>query len=246
MRPPGAAAEGQGASRPGAPGSATAPIARPSANHGPRRGGVRPSLVVLHYTAMQSAGAALERLSSPDHEVSAHYLIAEDGCVFRMVDEAHRAWHAGAGAWGPVTDVNSASIGIELANPGDAPFAAPLMAALEALLADILIRHRLPPQAVIGHSDCAPGRKADPGRRFDWRRLARGGLSVWPEPGAPPPDADLARDLRRFGYTAPAPPEAILAAFRLRFRPGAEGPATDADRAIAADLARRFPPPVSR
>lgn len=223
-------------------------LSHPSPNHGERRGGVRPSLVVLHYTAMRSADEALERLCAPDFEVSAHYLIAEDGRILRLVEEDRRAWHAGIGAWGAVTDVNSASIGIELANPGDAPFAARLMDALEALLADILARHRLPPKAVIAHSDCAPGRKIDPGRRFDWRRLSRAGLSVWPEPpgeaieGAIGGDSrgDIADDLRRFGYTAEAPFDAVLAAFRLRFRPGAEGPATPADRAMAADLARRF------
>lgn len=215
----------------------------PSPNFGQRRGGAGVSLVVLHYTAMASAEAALARLCDPGHEVSAHYLVAEDGRVFGLVDEAERAWHAGAGAWGGIGDVNSASIGIELANPGDAPFAAPLMAALEALLADILARHSLPPEAVIGHSDCAPGRKTDPGPRFDWRRLARSGLSVWPETGeaheAPP--AGFQADLRRIGYTAAAPPEALLAAFRLRFRPGARGPLAAADAAAAADLARRYP-----
>ena len=215
-------------------------ISHPSPNEGERRSGERPSLVVLHYTAMRSADEALKRLCAPEFAVSAHYLIAEDGRIFALVDEDRRAWHAGVGAWGAVTDVNSASIGIELANPGDAPFAAALMDALEGLLAGILARHRLPPEAVIAHSDCAPGRKIDPGRRFDWQRLARAGLSVWPAPGAAA-GGDFAQDLRRFGYTAEAPPEAILAAFRLRFRPGAEGPVTDADRALAADLARRFP-----
>ncbi|MCX7643711.1 MAG: N-acetylmuramoyl-L-alanine amidase [Rhodobacteraceae bacterium] len=217
-------------------------VCHPSPNHGDRRGGARPSLVVLHYTAMRSAEEALCRLCAPEFEVSAHYLIAEDGTVFQLVAEDRRAWHAGVSAWGPVTDVNSASIGIELCNPGDAPYAAPQMAALEALLADVLARHALPPEAVIAHSDCAPGRKIDPGPRFDWRRLALSGLSVWPEADCPPPAEDgLLRDLRAFGYTAEAAPEALLAAFRLRFRPGAEGPPGDEDRAMAADLARRFP-----
>lgn len=218
-------------------------LAHPSPNFGERRGGARPTLVVLHYTAMPTAEAALARLCSPEHEVSAHYLVAEDGRVFRLVDEARRAWHAGKGAWGAVTDVNSASIGIELANPGDAPFAAPLMASLEALLADILDRHAIPPERVIAHSDCAPDRKADPGARFDWRRLARAGLSVWPEAGESF-EADPARlraDLRSFGYTAAAAPEALLAAFRLRFRPGAGGPLGPADMAAASSLAGRFP-----
>lgn len=217
-------------------------VCHPSPNHGDRRGGARPTLVVLHYTAMQSAEEALRRLCAPEFEVSAHYLVGEDGTVYQLVAEDRRAWHAGVSAWGPVTDVNSASIGIELANPGDAPYGEPQMTALERLLADILRRHALPPEAVIAHSDCAPGRKIDPGPKFDWRRLALSGLSVWPEAGHPPPAGDrLLRDLKAFGYTAEAPPEALLAAFRLRFRPGAEGPPAAEDRAMAADLARRFP-----
>jgi N-acetylmuramoyl-L-alanine amidase len=217
-------------------------ICHPSPNQGERRGGMRPSLVVLHYTAMRSAAEALQRLCSSEFEVSAHYLVAEDGAVYQLVPENRRAWHAGVSAWGSVTDVNSASIGIELCNPGNAPYGEPQMAALEALLADILGRHSLPPQAVIAHSDCAPGRKIDPGPKFDWRRLALSGLSVWPEPGRPASAGEgLVRDLRAFGYTAEAPPDTLLTAFRLRFRPGAEGPPTAEDRALAADLATRFP-----
>jgi N-acetylmuramoyl-L-alanine amidase len=232
--------------------AAVPPLAFPSPNHGPRRGGARPSLVVLHYTAMPSAEAALARLTAPEHQVSAHYLVAEDGRVFALVDEAQRAWHAGAGAWGATTDVNSASIGIELANPGDAPFAAPQMAALEALLTEVMGRHGIPPERVIAHSDCAPGRKADPGARFDWRRLALRGLSVWPSvlpaPDAPAADNAALPDPAAFlghlwalGYAPAAAPEALLAAFRLRFRPGAQGPLGPADLAAAADLARRYP-----
>ena len=152
-------------------------IDHPSENHGERRRGARPSLVVLHYTAMAGAQAALDRLCAPEHQVSAHWLIAADGCIFRLVDEARRAWHAGAGAWGAVEDVNSASIGIELDNLGDHPFAAPQMAALEALLGEVLGRWSIPAQGVIAHSDLAPARKGDPGPRFDWRRLARAGLA---------------------------------------------------------------------
>ncbi|RMH49756.1 MAG: N-acetylmuramoyl-L-alanine amidase, partial [Alphaproteobacteria bacterium] len=155
----------------------------PSPNHGERRGGMRPRLVVLHHTAMAGVGAALARLCDPAAEVSAHWLIGADGAVHALVPEERRAWHAGAGAWGRVTDVNSASIGIELDNPGDRPFAAAQMRALETLLDAIMARWNIPPQGVIGHSDMAPGRKRDPGARFDWFRLARAGRSVWP-PGA--------------------------------------------------------------
>jgi N-acetylmuramoyl-L-alanine amidase len=162
------------------------------------------------------------------------------------VDEAARAWHAGAGAWGAVTDVNSRSIGIEIDNDGRSPFSEPAMAALERLLPGVMARWSIPPERVIGHSDMAPERKADPGARFDWARLARLGLACGPperpvEGEGPCDPAALARALHALGYTAEAPPEARLAAFRLRFRPGARGPATRADLALAETLARAFP-----
>lgn len=208
-----------------------------SPNFGPRRDGAVPRLIVIHYTAMPSCAAALARLCDPAAEVSAHWLIAEDGATEQLVDEALRAWHAGAGGWGGLTDVNSHSIGIELANSGDAPFPEPQMAALEQLLRGIMERWAIPPEGVIGHSDMAPTRKCDPGPRFDWRRLALQGLSVWPETAEP---GDFASSLARIGYPA-ASPENLLAAFRLRFRPGASGPESDTDRAMAASLAARFP-----
>ncbi|WP_367890191.1 N-acetylmuramoyl-L-alanine amidase [Rhodobacter calidifons] len=226
-------------------------LTHPSPNFGDRRGR-RVELVVLHYTAMSSCAAALERLCDPEAEVSAHYLIDTDGTVLSLVDEAHRAWHAGAGAWAGAEDVNARSIGIELANPGDRPFPEPQMQALEALLADVLARHRLSPQAVIAHSDMAPERKGDPGPRFDWRRLALQGLSVWPDlPAAPPPPPSPTRgeegalpdmagflaDLAAFGYPQAAP-EVLLTAFRLRFRPWGRGPLAASDCAVAASLAR--------
>ncbi|MEL6644761.1 MAG: N-acetylmuramoyl-L-alanine amidase [Pseudomonadota bacterium] len=214
-----------------------AALTHPSPNYGDRRDGAAVSLVVLHYTAMDSAEAAIERLCDPVAEVSAHYLIAEDGELCTLVAEKKRAWHAGAGAWQGCRDVNSASIGIELANDGASPFAEVQMAALERLLDDILVRYGLGPEAVIGHSDMAPARKGDPGRRFDWRRLAKAGRSVWPrgaEPGA------FFEDAVRFGYPVDAGEDAVLAAFRLRFRPGASGPVDPADAALAADLAARF------
>lgn len=231
-------------------------LTHPSPNFGDRRGR-RVELVVLHYTAMASCAEALARLCDPRAEVSAHYLLAEDGTVLSLVDEAARAWHAGAGAWRGEGDVNSRSIGIELANPGDRPFPAPQMRALEGLLADLLQRHALPPGAVIAHSDLAPDRKGDPGPCFDWRRLALQGLAVWPvlslasppPPPAPPSpmrgegtaSADMAdmagfvADLRAFGYPE-ARPETLLTAFRLRFRPWARGPLAATDRRLAAGL----------
>ena len=213
---------------------------RPSPNCGPRRDAARPDMVVLHYTGMATAAEALDRLCDPAAEVSAHYLITETGDLCRLVPEHLRAWHAGAGRWGGVTDVNSRSIGIELANPGTHPFPAPQMAALERLLAGLLSRHAIAPARVIAHSDMAPARKSDPGPRFDWCRLARAGLSVWPRP-LPGPHPPLAASLTTIGYDPALPADLRLAAFRLRFRPWATGPACAEDAARAHDLARRFP-----
>ena len=219
-------------------------VDHPSPNHGPRRGGARPDIVVLHYTAMKGRDDALARLCDPDAQVSAHYLIDEAGRIFRLVPEAERAWHAGAGGWGAVTDINSRSLGIELVNPGDAPFPAPQMAALEALLRRLLTVWAIPPERVIGHACMAPERKADPGPRFDWRRLARGGLAIWPDgaldAGPPADPAGFAGLAARFGYPA-APPDALLAAFRARFRPWASGPLAPEDTGVLAQLADRWP-----
>jgi N-acetylmuramoyl-L-alanine amidase len=197
-----------------------------------------PDLVVIHYTGMASCAAAQARLCDPAAEVSAHWLIDTDGTCTALVDEDRRAWHAGAGRWQGREDVNSRSIGIELQNDGSAPFAAPQMAALERLLAQVLVRWPIRPAGVIAHSDMAPDRKADPGPRFDWRRLARAGLAVWPAEGVADP-AGFLRNAVGFGY--PALDEAVvLRAFRLRFRPWAAGPADAVDAGMAADLARRF------
>ncbi len=193
---------------------------------------MQPSLIVIHYTGMASCAEARARLCDPLAEVSAHWLISETGELDALVPEHLRAWHAGAGAWGGVSDVNSASIGIELANPGDRPFPEAQMAALERLLPEIMARWHIPARGVIAHSDMAPTRKADPGPRFDWRRLAMQGLAVWPEVGEA---GDFWADLRAFGYPD-APREAVLAAFRLRFRPGAGGPQDAVDAALASGL----------
>ncbi|MCV6591771.1 MAG: N-acetylmuramoyl-L-alanine amidase [Silicimonas sp.] len=211
---------------------------RPSPNFGPRRDGLGVSLIVLHYTAMESCEAAATRLCAPEAEVSAHYLIGRDGALIRLVDEENRAWHAGAGSWGGFDDINSRSIGIELDNDGQGPFDEALMTTLEALLAELLDRHALPPKAVIAHADMAPGRKRDPGRFFDWQRLARAGLSVWPEPAL---GGGFMNDAKRFGYPVDAGEGAVLEAFRQRFRPDATGPLSAADAAMMAGLARRFP-----
>jgi N-acetylmuramoyl-L-alanine amidase len=207
-----------------------------------------PDLVVLHYTAMESCDAARARLCAAEHEVSAHYVIAADGGLIQLVEEGERAWHAGAGAWGAVTDVNSRSIGVELDNDGRQPFAEAQLVALERLLADILTRHAIPPERVIGHSDMAPGRKRDPGGLFPWARLAAAGLSVWPETQAqavapleatPERLARLVAALTGFGYRG-SRALVLFDAFRQRFRPGA-GAFDAVDLAFAEDLAARWP-----
>jgi N-acetylmuramoyl-L-alanine amidase len=180
---------------------------------------------------MATCAEARTRLCDPAFEVSCHWLISETGVVEGLVPEEMRAWHAGAGSWAGLEDINSHSIGIELANSGNQPFSEPQMVALEDLLRGIMARWGIPAARVIAHSDMAPERKGDPGARFDWRRLALQGLSVWPlEPG----DAsrDLARSLDAIGYPA-CDAGARLAAFRLRFRPWGRGPECGEDRACA-------------
>jgi N-acetylmuramoyl-L-alanine amidase len=215
--------------------------AHPSPNHGDRRG-QSPALIVLHYTGMCDAISARDRLCDPAAEVSAHWLIHDDGLTEALVPEDRRAWHAGAGAWQGREDVNSRSIGIEIANPGDRPFTAAQMDALCDLLRGIMARWQIGPEAVIGHSDMAPGRKIDPGPRFDWGRLAREGLALWPGEGE---DLPLSESLATIGYPD-APADTRLAAFRLRARPWLSGPESLADRRAAsafAALIRQEPMP---
>lgn len=188
---------------------------------------------------MATADLARQRLCDPAYEVSCHWLIDAGGHAEALVDESQRAWHAGAGAWGGVDDINSHSIGIELANLGNHPFAARQMDGLCLLLGQIMARWSIAPQRIIAHSDMAPTRKGDPGARFDWQRLAREGLSVWPQATAPADPLGFTAAARTFGYPE-APPAALLAAFRLRFRPWAQGGLDGWDAALAADLAQRF------
>lgn len=220
----------------------------PSPNFGDRRLDVLPDMVVIHYTAMSDATAALRALCAPEREVSAHYLIGKDGTQWQLVDETKRAWHAGAGQWGETLDVNSKSIGIELDNNGLQPFSQPLMEALEHLLAGILDRWTIPPERVIGHSDMAPTRKIDPGTRFDWRRLAAQGLSIWPDETnssdatGPTAEIDEFRNLTKaFGYASDLDDSAVLQAFRLRFRPNVSSALDEIDVHQIANLARRYP-----
>ena len=199
-------------------------------------------MLVLHYTGMPDAASALARLRDPESRVSAHYLVDEDGAVSRLVPEERRAWHAGVAEWAGESDVNARSIGIELVNPGHEhgyrPFPEAQMAALERLAGAVVRRHRIPPRRVVGHSDVAPARKRDPGELFDWARLARAGVGLWPElPGPPPagpaPAAEACERLRAWGYAAPragaGDSAAVVAAFQRHFRPRRVDGAWDAE-----------------
>jgi len=156
---------------------------RPSPNFNIRPEGAVIDTVILHYTGMETAAAALERLTDTAAEVSAHYLIDEDGRVVQMVAEEHRAWHAGISAWQGRENLNHTSIGIELVNPGHEfgyrAFPEDQIAALLDLLAGIRERHKIPVSRYLGHSDIAPDRKTDPGELFPWARLAREGFGLW-------------------------------------------------------------------
>jgi N-acetylmuramoyl-L-alanine amidase len=209
-------------------------VNRPSPNFDARPGDGRVDMLVLHYTGMRTAKEALDRLCDPAAKVSAHYMIDEDGVVTRMVAEEKRAWHAGLSSWRSRTDINGASIGIELVNPGHEfgyrRFPEPQMAALEELARGILGRHPVPARHVVGHSDVAPLRKQDPGELFDWPRLARAGIGFWPDFGAQtvPQPLNLRESqahLIEIGYFCPqsgaldAITTAAILAFQRHFRP---------------------------
>lgn len=198
-------------------------IRRPSPNHGPRPPGRSVDMLVLHYTGMPTAAAALDRLCDAAAQVSAHYLIDEDGTVFALVPEERRAWHAGVSCWRGAGDVNDRSVGIELVNPGHEfgyrPFPEAQMLALRELAAGILGRHPIPPRNVLGHSDVAPIRKQDPGELFDWQRLAGWGIGLWPPQGGAAAAGELAALLAAYGYDAEAPLAAAVTAFQRHFRP---------------------------
>lgn len=207
-------------------------IQRPSPNFGVRRNGLQPSLIVLHYTAMDSAASALARLCDATSEVSAHYLITGLGEAFQLVAEDQRAWHAGQGEWHGLDDINSRSIGIELDNRGNHPFSEPQMASLERLLQDIMKRWHILPSGVIGHSDIAPGRKVDPGPRFDWARLARlnlAGAGSSFDVGATPSPDQFSVAAQAAGFTANVDIDTLLMSTRLRFAPWRHGPLCAAD-----------------
>ncbi|MTH97943.1 N-acetylmuramoyl-L-alanine amidase [Roseibium sp. RKSG952] len=159
----------------------------PSPNHGARAAGVPIDTLVLHYTGMKSAEDALRRMCDPASEVSAHYLVYEDGRIDQLVPESRRAWHAGKSCWKGERDINSRSIGVEIVNPGhdggcpDYPGAQ--IEAVIGLCLDICARHAISPWRVLAHSDIAPDRKADPGEKFPWDRLAQAGVGLHVTPG---------------------------------------------------------------
>ena len=201
-----------------------------------------PDLLLLHYTGMVSGAAALARLCDPAAEVSSHYLVEEDGRVFALVDEEKRAWHAGRSRWAGEEGLNACSLGIEIVNPGHEfgyrPFPEPQVAAVIALCQEIVNRWAIPPWRVLGHSDVAPLRKADPGELFPWPRLAAAGIGLWP-PDLRPVEGNLASDLAAFGYGyLEDDPAAVIRAFQRHFRPARiDGIADGEGRAIARWLA---------
>ena len=163
---------------------ADAIIEYPSPNHDLRQPDMVIDMLVVHYTGMLSATAALERLCDTESKVSAQYCIDEDGRIHRLVAEDLRAWHAGTSYWRGESDINNRSIGIEMVNPGHEfgyrAFPARQMDAFRELALDILGRHPIPARNVVGHSDVAPVRKCDPGEFFDWYAMAEASIGLWP------------------------------------------------------------------
>lgn len=189
-------------------------IERPSVNFGARR----PNYVIIHHTSDDTAEESLRTLLDPAREVSAHYLIGRDGSLYYLVDELARAWHAGESYWGGLSDLNSASIGIELDNNGFEPFAGPMIDTLLRLLDDLKTRYKIPTANFLGHGDIIPGRKVDPSRLFPWKLLAERGFGLWCEPpyAAAPADASDAFLLAAFGYDV-SNFSAASAAFKRHF-----------------------------
>ena len=212
-----------------------------SDNHGERTDGRQPDMIVLHYTGMADSEAALQRLCTPQGEVSAHYFVWEDGRILQCVPEARRAWHAGESFWGGETDINSCSIGVEIANPGHdlgyPDFPLRQFAATIALCRGIVIRRQIPPARVLAHSDVAPGRKRDPGEKFPWALMHGASVGHWVEPApiAPGPTFELGdrgqaiermqAGLAEYGYGIKATGEFdqatsdVVTAFQRHFRP---------------------------
>ncbi|MBK18561.1 MAG: N-acetylmuramoyl-L-alanine amidase [Rhodospirillaceae bacterium] len=200
----------------------------PSPNFGDRAPGSEVDKLILHYTGMQSLEISLERMCDSAAEVSAHYLIDEDGTIYKMVDEEKRAWHAGASYWRGETDINGQSIGIELQNPGHEwgyrDFSEAQIASLIELSSEILIRHNIPAKNVLGHSDIAPDRKQDPGVLFPWQQLAIKNIGFWPTQSSGECESDITEKIVRenltlIGYDPNASLSGTVSAFQRHFRP---------------------------
>jgi N-acetylmuramoyl-L-alanine amidase len=207
-------------------------IEAPSPNHDARPQGAAVEHLILHYTGMPSGAGALARLRDPAAKVSAHYLVEEDGRVFRLVPEDRRAWHAGVSHWRGAAGLNATSIGVEIVNPGHEhgyrPFPALQMAAVCDLCLDILARHPIPPRNVLAHSDVAPDRKEDPGELFDWEGLAANGVGLWP-PGEVGAAGDPLTLLGAIGYRTDLPLPVLLRAFQRHWRPARVDGAADGE-----------------
>ncbi len=221
---------------------------RPSPNHGERlpEGGSAAviDMLVIHYTGMVPDARALDWLCDPASQVSAHYFIDEAGAVCRLVPEERRAWHAGVSAWRGATDINSRSIGIELANPGHEfgyrDFPEAQIDALIVLCGETLARHPIPARNVVGHSDIAPARKLDPGELFPWQRLASAGIGLWPDRGQNSQEYDVTAMLENYGYDVENTPlRYLVTAFQRHFRPERfDGAADEETKARLAALLR--------
>jgi N-acetylmuramoyl-L-alanine amidase len=213
----------------------------PSPNSGERDGVIAPDMIVLHYTGMADAESAITRLCTAGTDVSAHYVVREDGGIVQCVPESRRAWHAGASSWGGETDINSHSIGVEIVNRGHdlgyPDFPLRQIAAVIALCKGIVLRRGIPQHRILAHSDVAPARKKDPGEKFPWRLLADSGVGHWVEPapivrsehkmlGASGDEvSELQQALARYGYDVPVTGRYdnktvdVVAAFQRHFRP---------------------------
>ncbi|WP_112662594.1 N-acetylmuramoyl-L-alanine amidase [Microvirga flavescens] len=240
----------------------------PSPNHGERKDGRRPDMVILHYTGMPSETEALQWLCNPVSQVSAHYFVFEDGRVLQLVPESRRAWHAGLSSWNGESDINSSSIGIEIANAGhpggSPPFPDAQIDSVITLIKDITNRWRIPADRVLAHSDVAPGRKVDPGEVFPWEKLHEAGVGHWVKPapiqdgrffsrgdGGMPVEA-LQAMLAMYGYgikitgTFDEETEKVVAAFQRHFRPErVDGVADASTITTLRDLIAKRPTPKS-